>query len=907
MNRPLHLRLYRLLLLLFPRRFRQAYGTQMERLFDAMWQERRASARFGGMSRLAFWLRATRDVAREATQYRLGTRNNTPSQNTLSALRLSMDKLHADLRYALGSLRRNPGFAVIAVLTLGLGIGATTAVFSVADAVVLRPLPYPDPEELVAVYEIDYDTGDETDTFAGANFVDWHASNTSFEELAAFRTLPKTAIGTDYPRRIRSVSVTPNFFAVFGVDAQLGRVFSPAEDPPGSELVVVISDTVWRNDFGGADDVLGDTMMLNGTPYTVVGVMPAGFSYPQRQDPIEVWTPARGRVPDPPFDFGVDPAEDRGAGYLSAVARLADGVSHDAAQAEMTLIAERLAQEYPDQNADEGINVVPLRQAISGDDRPLVLVLLAAVGLVLLIACANVANLLVSKAAGRQQEFAMRKALGASHWRMVRQLLTESLVLAGLGGLLGVALSRYGTDALIALAPNGLSGADTAALDLRVLGFALISTLGAALLFGMAPAVGLFGQDIQSGVRQGSGSAPSGRRHRRIGKGLIVAEVALSLLLVVGAGLMGRTFLALAAVDPGFDASNVLVASIALPDTKYTDDTQISAFFDRAVENLRAIPGVESAGSVLTLPIRWNIRGTLYVNIEGRWDDGEDNTLSGLQYITPGYFETLRIPLVRGRMLADTDTHDAPPVAVVNETFAARYFPEEEVLGKRLTWNDPESEDAEWSTIVGIVADTRLEGLHADAVPETYQTYSQATLAFTTLVVRSTQDPADLTAAVRNAVLEIDPEQPLSGIATMNDLLAESLGDRRFNMVLLGSFAFAALAMAAIGLYGVLSFSVAQRTREIGVRRALGSPPRGVVALVVGEGSRLVVAGLLLGGGAALLLGRFIASQLYGVSAIDPPSFAIGAVLVTSVALAACWVPARRAANTDPMVALRRG
>ena len=904
-----HIRVYRALLLLFPRRFRRQCGSQMERLFDAMWRERREAARFGGTSWLTFWLLAVRDVTREATHARFeaSERSLYPS-NPLPAARLSMDKLGADLRYAFGSLRRSPGFAAIAILTLGLGIGATTAVFSVADAVVLRPLPYPDPHELVAVFEIDHETGEEQDTFAGANFVDWRASNTSFEELAAVRTLTRTITGQGYPRRINAVSVTANFFAVFGIDARLGRVLSMAEDPPGSEPVAVLSHAFWQAEFGSEADVLGDAITLNGTPYTIVGVMPPGFQYPPRREPTHVWTAAKGRVPDPPFDFGGDPAEDRGAGYLRGVARLAQSVSLDEAQAEMALIAERLAREHPEENSNEGINVMPLGEAISGDVRPLLFVLLAAVGLVLLIACSNVANLLLSKAARREQEFAMRKALGASHWRVARQLLTESIVLAGLGGLLGVIVSRYGTRALVALAPSNLPGAETATLDLRVLGFALVSVVGAAILFGMAPAVGLVGQDLQSAIREGAGGVGSVRRHRRLGKALIVAEVALSLLLVVGAGLMGRTFLTLTAVDPGFDPDDTLVAHVALPDSRYAEDHQVSAFFDQVVGTLRAHPGVESAGSVLTLPMGWNIRGTLRVSIDDRRvSDADDKPLAGVQLVTPGYFRTLRIPLLRGRLLSESDTDDAPSVALINETFAETYFPQDDPLGKRLTWNNPDNDEADWFTIVGIVADTHLEGLDAEAVPETYQTYSQSALGFTTFVVRSTMDPDELATIVREAVLEVDPEQPVSGISSMNDVLAASLGDRRFNMVLLGSFALAALLMAAIGLYGVLSFSVAQRTPEIGLRRALGAQRRGVVGLVVGEGVRLVVAGMLLGSGAAVLLGRFIASQVYGVSTTDPISFTVGALLVVAVALVACWVPAQRAAGTDPMVALRRG
>ena len=459
----------------------------------------------------------------------------------------------------------------------------------------------------------------------------------------------------------------------------------------------------------------------------------------------------------------------------------------------------------------------------------------------------------------------------------------------------------------MALAPDGLTGVETATLDLRVMGFAFGSVLGSALLFGAAPAAGLIGQDLHRTAREAAAGVGSGRSNRRLGKALIVGEVALSLLLLVGAGLMGRTFLTLTGVDPGFEPEDLTVAHVVLPDSRYPEDHQVAAFFDQVVANLRAIPGVDSAGSVLTLPMHWSIRGTLAINIEGRGNEEEDRVLAGVQMVTPGYFRTLGIPLVRGRLLHEADTAEAPPVTLVNEAFASKYFPDEDPIGKRITWGDPQDEERVWSTIVGIVGDTHLEGLDAPAVPETYETYAQSPLGFTTLVVRSSMHPQALTAAIRDAVLRVDPQQPISGISTMNEVLARSLGDRRFNMLLLGGFAAAALLMAAIGLFGVLSFSVAQRTREIVLRRALGAEPRGVVRLVVGEGFRLVVAGMLLGSVAAIVLGRFIAGQVYGVSTTDPLSFATGAALVLAVALAACFVPARRAARTDPMVALRRG
>jgi len=898
-----HLRAYRVLLLALPRRLRRRHGDEMEALFDVMWHEQREAV---GASWTVFWLGACADIWREATQSRMHRGGGRHTHSKLPGWRLIMDLLRADLRFAITQLRRNPGFAAVAVLTLALGIGATTAVFSVADAVVLRPLPYPESGRLVRLYETDPTAGESRDTFAGAVYLDWRAMSASFEELAAFRILQQTLTGSDAPRRISMVSVTPEFFAVFGVEAQLGRVLSSALDQPGGDSVAVISHAMWQRDFSGDQEVLGERLVLNGEPYSIVGVLPPTFDYPHRYDAaIEVWTAAHFRVPDPPIYLGPDPAENRGAGYLSAVARLADGVSVAAAQAEMTLVAEQIAREYPDESGGEGVNVMPLQRSISGDARPLLLALLAAVGLVMLIACSNVANLMLARSAQRRREIAMRVALGASRGRVVSQLLTESLVLAGAAGVIGVGLARFGIDALLTIAPDWLPGADTAALDLRVLSFSLVTVLGAGIIFGLAPTFSVVRPDLQNAI-QGSGSIASRRGQRRIGRALIIAEVSMSLLLVLGAGLMARTFLTLSSVEPGFDPTDTLVAHVSLPDSKYAENHQIVAMFNRVVGTLQETPGIESAGSVLTLPMHWNLRGTLLVNIEGKWADEEEDTLGGYQLVTPGYFRTLRIPLVRGRFFEATDTADAPSVAIINEAFAAKYFAGEEPVGQRVTWDDPDGEEVDWATIIGIVRDIRLEGLDAAAVPETYLPYAQATMPYTTFVVRSSLDSEQLAGIVRQAVLDADPEQPITGVATMEDVLRDSLGDRRFNMQLLGGFAVAALFMAAIGLYGVLSFSVAQRTREIGLRRALGAQQTGVVRLVVTEGLRLVAIGMALGVAGAFVLGRFIASQLYGVEPTDPLTVVTAVAVIATVALLATCAPAIRAARTDPMTALRR-
>ncbi len=910
--------LYRLLLLAYPARFRRKYGAAM--VADFLDCQRDYATR-GGFRSLSAWRVVGKDLfmsaprehvaawRRIANRWRrsAGSEGPTPPPGRGAPRRNFFDDRRRDLSFAWRSLRRQPGFSLVAILTLALGIGATTAVYSVADAVVLRPLPYPEPDRLVRLFETDLAQGDDQDTFSGAVFLDWRTRSTSFEELAAYRVLEWTLTGADAPRQIATVSVTPDYFAVFGVDARLGRVFSPTQDAPGSDPVAVISSAMWQREYAGDPRVLGEKLVLNGEPYSIVGVMPASFGYPARRDAaVEVWTAARFRVPDPPVYVGPDPAENRSAGYLSAVARLADGISLAEAQAEMSLVAERIALEHPEESAGEGINIMPLRTSIVGDARPLLLALLAGVGLVMLIACSNVANLFLAKAMQRRPEIAMRLALGASRGRIFGQLLTESVVLAVAAGFVGVGLASFGVDALLAIAPVGLPGAETAALDLRVLSFSLATVLGAGVLFGLAPTFTVVRPDLAPSVRQETGAFAAPGSPGRLGRALIVAEVSMSLMLVVAAGLMGRTFVSLASVEPGFDASDTLVAHVTLPDTRYAEDHQIVAMFDRVVETLRRTPGIESAGSVLTLPMHWNLRGTLRVNIEGKWDEEREDTLAGYQLVTPGYFRTLRIPLVRGRLLEDTDTAGAPFVALINEAFAAEHFRDEDPLGNRITWSDPESETAEWATIVGIVRDVRLEGLDAAAVPETYLSYAQSAMSQTTFVVRGTLSRAELATAMQTAVLEADPEQPITGVATMEEVLYDSLGDRRFNTQLFGSFAVAALLMAAIGLYGVLSFSVAQRTREIGIRRALGAQRSGVVLLVVREGLRLVAIGMILGLIAAAALGRFVAGQLYAVEPADPLTFALAVATILTVGLVATYVPARRAARTDPMVALRR-
>jgi len=572
--------------------------------------------------------------------------------------------------------------------------------------------------------------------------------------------------------------------------------------------------------------------------------------------------------------------------------------------AEGDTVAARMNEEFPGSSGGEGLVLVPLHDTLVSEARPLLYVLLGAVGFVLLIACANVANLLIVRATRKEKELAIRRALGAARRRIVRQLLTESILLALIAGVFGVVLALWGTDLLLLLAPAEIPRAENVGVDLRVLGFTFLIVVATGVLFGLAPVPQVSRDNLQSTIKDGAGRI-AGSSGNRLRKALIVGEVAISFLLLVGAGLMGRTFFSLLTVDPGFDTSNTLAVHMALPESRYSEDHEFLAFYNGVLDRVQTMPGVESAAMVLTLPMHSNIRGTLSISLEGRSRAPGEEPVAGFQVVSPDYLRTLRIPLLSGRQLTAADSEDAPPVLLVNEAFVDRFFPDEEPLGKRISWGDGEDPDTVWSTVVGVVGNTLMEGLDDQAEPMTYQTYPQSWLPFLTLVVRSPGDPVALTGSVRAAILEVDPEQPIYGEKTLDQALAESLGNRRFNMLLLGIFSFAALVMAAVGLYGVLSFSVEQRTREIGIRRALGAEQGAVVLQVIKEGSTLVLIGLLIGVAGSFALAGFVSSQIYGVSMADPISYAIGILVLGTIALLACAVPAMRAARVDPMVALK--
>jgi putative ABC transport system permease protein len=799
-----------------------------------------------------------------------------------------------DLRFAARVLLKNPGFTVVAVVALALGIGANSAIFSVVNTVLLRPLPYKDPARLMMVFEDNSKLGYPRDTPAPANYIDWHDQNKVFSAMAAMDQLSLNLTGESEPEKIDGHRVSASFFPLLGVDPQLGRWFSPEEDQPGQNRVVVLSHALWQRRFAGDPGVVGKTITLNGAGFQVVGVMPAGFQFPSRED--QFWTP---------IAFTPQQAARRGSHYLDVVARLKEGVTLEQAQAEMSTIASRLQQQYPQSNTDVGATVVPLQEQLVGDIKPALLVLLGAVGFVLLVACANVANLLLARAAARQKEIATRIALGASRIRLIRQFLTESVLLASLGGVVGLLLSVWGVRVLKAFIPDTISQAKDISIDVKVLLFTLLVSLLTGLVFGLAPALQATKFNLNETLKEGGRDSAAGSRGNRIRAALVVAEVAISLVLLVGAGLLINSFLRLRNVDPGFRAENVLTMNVVLTPQKYPDLARRAAFYTDVIGRVEALPGVKSATVASQIPLtqQGDSSGLLF---EGRPDPpaGQPN-LAAIRVVGAHYFQTMNVRLLRGRVLTDQDRADSPSVAVISETMARRYWPGDDPMNKRFSFGRPES-DTDWVTVVGVVNDVRQFGLDAEVKPQVYMSYQQMDgFVPRYLIVSTSVEPRSVAGSVRGAVWEVDRDQPVSDISTMEDVLSESLARQRFSTILLGVFGAVALVLAAVGIYGVMSYSVAQRTHEIGIRMALGAQPRDVLKLAVGQGLKLVLVGVAIGAAVALALTRVMASLLYGVSATDPVTFVTISLVLVGVALLASFIPARRATKVDPLIALR--
>jgi putative ABC transport system permease protein len=805
----------------------------------------------------------------------------------------NMETLLKDLRYAVRMLVRNPGFTFVSVIALALGIGANAAIFSVVNGVLLRPLPFKEPDRLMMIRETKLPQFPEFSVASG-NFLDWKKQNTVFERLVAFKPSALNLIGTGDPERLRALNVTEGFFAMLGAQPQLGRDFLTEEDQPGRNNVVILSNGLWQTRFGGDPKILNQAITLNGQAYTVIGVMPATFHFRSGENELDIWTP---------MAFTEQQAQNHGGHDLAAIGKLKPGVTVEQARAEMSAIAGRLASEYP---ADTGWNVkiMPLLEFSVRSIKPALIVLLVAVAFVLLIACANVANLLLARAAGRQKEIATRTALGAGRWRIVRQLLTESVLLSFVGGSVGLVLAQWGMNLLLTLAPADLPRLDNVSLDGRALAFTATITLLTGVIFGLVPALQASKPNLNETMKDAGRGSTEGGRRKLIRSTLVVLEVASALVLLVGAGLMIKSFWRLQKVDPGFIPDNALTVSVSLPKGKYREETQQVAFFQQLIERARALPGVQAAGAGQVIPLSGN-DFVLAFEIDGRPPLPPEVTQSTNYYsVSADYFKAMGIPLRRGRLFTERDTKDAPRVALINETMAKKIFSDEDPIGKRITF-DNRQKNPEWFEIVGIVGDVKQYGLDQLTTMQTYEPFTQQTFPYMTLVVRTVGDPANLSGAIRSEILKLDKEQPATNIKTLNEFFSTSIAQQRFSVVLLAVFAAVALVLAAVGIYGVLSYAVTQRTHEIGIRIALGAGRRDVLRLVVGQGMLLTVIGVVGGLVAAFGLTRLMASLLFGVTATDAVTFGSVASVLLVVALLACYIPARRATKVDPLVVLR--
>ncbi len=795
-----------------------------------------------------------------------------------------LEMLLKDLRFGLRSLGRSPGFTAVTLLTLALGIGANTAVFSIVNAVVLQPLPYRAPEQLVQVWLEPHISMAKTD------FVEIKKAASSFDDLAAYSGWGFTVTGGGEPAKVEGARTTANLFPLLGVQATLGRVFRPEEDQPGHDQVAVLSYGLWQRRYGGDPQIVGRAITVDGTPRTVVGVMSKDFDF-LRAHPADLWLPAT-----------LNPSEqdDYTAGYLTLLGRLKNGVTVAQAQSEMTAIAHHLLEKRATRPSADGPLVVPLQAEMVADVRTMLFILLGVVGFVLLIACANVANLQLARTSTRQRELAIRAALGATRGRLIRQLLTENCLLGLLGGAAGVALAWVGLDLLLRLLPLQLPLSGAPGISGGVLLFSLGVSVLTGLLFGLAPALQISQPDLQAPLKEG-GRAATPRAGRRLRSLLVVAEVALALLLVVGAGLLIKSFARLQKVDPGFNPERVVSFQLS---PAIEDAGRARVYYREVFERLEALPGVESVGGIHLLPMS-----------EGNWNPGlkiEDQPAApdaaarsiNWRLVTPDYFQAMKIPLRAGRFFKATDTENAPVVALINETLARKYWPGMSPLGKRIRTGFEKKD--EWATVVGVVGDIKQQGLGNQTEPEMYRPYVQHEfLPDMNVMVRTTSDPAALAASLRSAVWSVNKNVPITHLTPMEEVVAHSIAQARSTMLLLALFALVGLVLGAIGIYGVISYTVTQRTPEIGVRMALGAAPADVLKLVLGQGLKLVSLGIFAGLLGALVLTRLLSSLLFGVSATDPATFALIALLLLLVALIACYFPAARATRVDPMTALR--
>ena len=797
-----------------------------------------------------------------------------------------------DIRCGVRALVHSPIFTVVTVLSLALGIGANTAMFSVVNGLLLQPLPYPEPEQIVHVWHTPPQQsfpGLTRFSVSPANYVDWKAQSSAFEQMAVYTYAGLSLSTSNDPLPLIAAAVSSDFFSVLRSNVTQGRTFTPDEERPGRDQVVVIGYGLWQRAFGANPNIVGQTLTLNSRSFTVVGIMPAGFEFPRE---AELWVP---------LAWDDKERQIRSIHDYLVVARLKQNVSLEQAQAEMSTISSRLEQQYQEENQGWGAVVIPLHEDLVGDMRLPLLVLFCAVGFVLLIACANVANLMLARGANRQKEIAVRIALGAGRARLVRQLLTESVLLAVTGGVLGLLLAAWGSKMLVQL--GSLPNSGDIGIDTWALGFTLLVSFGAGIIIGIVPALQFTKTSISETLKQGSGRTGGSSIKQHTRKALVISEVALSLVLLIGAGLMIRSFWKLQNVNPGFDTSNTLTMSVGLTPIRYPEPHQRLAFADRAMEQIRAVPGVVSVGSTTRIPLAGG-GSTQPFSIEGRPTGAiADQPMALTRYISPDYFRAIGIPLLQGRFFSDGDRENSVPVIIISEAMARRFWPGENPIGRRLTPSFHLEQGAR--EIVGVVGDVKASGLDADASAMMYLPYKQAPLPFMTFVVRTASNPESLVQPVSRAIYSIDKEQALTDVRTMEQVLTESLSGRRFNMTLLLTFAGVALVLAAVGVYGVMNYTVTLRRRELGIRMALGAERKNVLRLVLRQGLMLTSIGVAAGLISAYALTRLMASLLYGVTATDYLTFVSVSAMLIGVGLAASYVPARRATKVNPTIALR--
>ncbi len=802
-----------------------------------------------------------------------------------------MANLMHDLRTALRQMLQAPGFAAVALLTLALGIGANTTIFSLTSALLLRPLPYAEADRIVAVFEKRVKENNLTNPVSPADYLDWKAQSDVFAAMAATSGTSADLIGEGEPERIPSRAVTAEFFSVVGARPALGRLFTQADTQPGNEFVVILSDGIWRDRFGADPGVIGRKINLSGRPHEIIGVLLASFQY---WDTGRLWFP---------FAFPPDFSQVRAAHFLNVYARLKPGVTREQAQAQMDTIGARLEEQYPSPNRGHGVNIVPLHEQLTSASRDGVFILLGAVGLVLLVGCANVANLLLARATGRQRELFIRAALGASRGRLLKQMLTESFLLAAGSTLAGLMLALWGVDALKGIIPTGSAGLGIFDfyLDYRVLAFTVALSFLSTVLCGLLPAWQASRVDLGEGLKEG-GRPGGGRTRKRLRAALVVAEVALSLVLLVGAGLLVRTFVNVTRVNPGFTAQNVMSLQLVIPRNRYAGDQPVAAFYRQLLPRLREQPGVLSAGAINILAMTGQQSRT-GIDVEGGSPPQNEPVRAHHRIVTTGYFETMRIPVIEGRLLNEQDTSGSAPVVVINQTAAKRYWPGVSAVGKRLKVLGPG--DPPWREIIGVVGDVKHWGLDGGLFPEMYLPQEQTPTPFMNVVVRTAGEAAATAGMLRDQVWALDRDLAVSNVRTIEQILERSVAGRRFAMTLLALFAAMGVALAMVGIYSVMSYLVQQRTQEIGVRMALGARPGDVLRLVLREAMGLAGIGVALGMAGAYAARGILKKQLFGIAEHDPATFAVTAVLLTAVALLASYVPARRATRVDPLVALR--